>query len=86
MTHQALYQKYTFPILLLMVLLVAADANAAQMIGRETLFSFNAVQVLKTNDPATQPYVEVFNYFFTIQMFFGVYAVFLRLVIRVFRM
>ncbi|MDO5675674.1 MAG: hypothetical protein Q4G66_12290 [bacterium] len=79
--------RYTlFAVVLLVVSLVVVDADAAQTIGRDTAFKFNAVQVLKTDDPATQPYVDVFNYFFTIQMFFGVFACFLRLVIRVFRM
>lgn len=69
-------------------LLVAlfADSAFASTIGRDTVFSFRPVSVLQANTAEMVPYVGIFNFFFTLELFFGIFACFLRLVIRVFRM
>ena len=64
---------------------------AADSIGRDTVFHIPVMQVLKVNAVgANKEYVEasvaVYNFFFTLQLFFGVFACYLRLIIRVFRM
>ena len=63
----------------------------SNVIGRDTVFNIPVMQVLKvTPTGPNKEYVEasvaVFNFFFTLQLFFGVFACYLRLIIRVFRM
>ena len=65
--------------------------SGSNVIGRDTVFHIPVMQVLKVNAVgANKEYVEasvaVFNFFFTLQLFFGVFACYLRLIIRVFRM
>lgn len=80
---------------LLLTLLLCITCNpafAANTIGKDTEFSIRVPQVLKAKAELaeSQEYVEasvaLFNYFFWIQVFFGLYACFLRLVFRVLRM
>ena len=67
-------------------------AFAANTIGKDTEFLIRVPQVLKAKAELAESkeYVEasvaLFNYFFWIQVFFGLYACFLRLVFRVLRM
>lgn len=78
-----------FACLPLLVALFADSAFAstfASTIGRDTVFSFRPVSVLQANTAEMVPYVGIFNFFFTLELFFGIFACFLRLVIRVFRM
>lgn len=65
--------------------------SGSNVIGRDTVFNIPVMQVLKVRASGpNQEYVEasvaVFNFFFTLQLFFGVFACYLRLIIRVFRM
>ncbi len=69
-----------------LLLLFSSSALAEGVIGRDTYFSLKTASILITDDENMSPYVQVFNYFFTIELFFGLVAVFLKQVIRVFRM
>jgi hypothetical protein len=52
-------------------------------IGSTSIFSLEPLQVL-TTDPVE--YGQAFNFFFSIEVFFGLFALFIRLILRVFRM
>ena len=67
---------------LLLILALASPACAEGVIGRDTLFNIATVQVLSGNEP----YNQAFNFFFTLELFFGLFALWMRLLIRVFRM
>ena len=61
-------------------------AEAGSVIGQSRMFSLTPMDVLKAENTEMEPYCQVFNYFFTIQIFFGLFALWLRIVFRVFRM
>lgn len=71
--------------ILLVLLALAAPAYAEGVIGRDHLISVNTVQYLVPK-PENASYVQVFNYFFTIELLTGVLGAFLYQVIKVFRM
>ncbi len=56
------------------------------VIGVDKEFKFKAVQFLLATTSEQQPYVDAFNYFFTIELFCGLLALWIRLVMRVVRM
>lgn len=74
------------PFFVLIVLLCSiSPALAEGVIGRDQVITVNTVQFLAaTTENAS--YVQVFNYFFTIELLTGVLGAFLYQVIRVFRM
>lgn len=69
-----------------LLLFASCDPVFAATIGQDRVFNIQTISLLQASTPEMEPYVQVFNFFFTLQLFFGVYACFLRLVIRVFRM
>jgi len=74
------------PFLILLVLLTFATPVCAEgVIGRDHLISVKTVQYLVPT-PENASYVQVFNYFFTIELLTGVLGAFLYQVIKVFRM
>lgn len=76
--------KQSFLVLLILIS-VASPALAEGVIGRDQVITVNTVQFLAaTTENAA--YVQVFNYFFTIELLTGVLGAFLYQVIRVFRM
>ncbi len=69
----------------LLLSLSVAPAFANGVIGRDQVITVNTVQFLaSTTENAA--YVQVFNYFFTIELLTGVLGAFLYQVIKVFRM
>lgn len=74
------------PFLVLLVLLGSiSPAFAEGVIGRDQVLTVNTVQFLAaTTENAA--YVQVFNYFFTIELLTGVLGAFIYQVIKVFRM
>lgn len=76
--------KQSFLVLLILIS-VASPALAEGVIGRDQVISVNTVQFL-TATAENAAYVQVFNYFFTIELLTGVLGAFLYQVIRVFRM
>ncbi len=84
--------KILFLILVTLATLTAFEtvvpdvAEAGKVIGQSRRFKLAPMEVLKPETPEMQPYCQTFNYFFTIQMFFGLFALWLRIVIGVFRM
>ena len=77
--------RYFLWTLLAVVFLACPNAFAEGIVGRDQAISVNTVQFLMpTGEDA--PYVQVFNYFFTIELLTGVIGAFLYQVIKVFRM
>lgn len=74
------------PFFILVVLLtLATSVHAEGVIGRDQVISVNTVQFLASTTENAE-YVQVFNYFFTIELLTGVLGAFLYQVIKVFRM
>lgn len=71
--------------LALAFLVLPVMAHADGVIGVDSLFGINAVEFL-VPDPTYPEYAQVFNYFFTIEIFAGLVGLFIRILLRVFRM
>lgn len=70
--------------LLIFLLLISIPefCSASQgVIGQDNTFNLKTVKVLVGSDPM----FDVFNYFFTIQLFFGAFAFFIKTCLRVAR-
>lgn len=75
-------------LLLGLVLLVAsmpAFAADGEIIGRTTVFHLTPSSVLVANDPAEAAGVQAFNYFFCLEVFVALLAVWVRMFISVFK-
>lgn len=82
---------YSFFLIILLPCQLSAQGNSnppgqgsSAVIGVDQLFEIEPVEFLKTT--GNEPYNDVFNYFFTIQIFAGLMALFLRICLRVLRM
>ncbi len=72
-------------LVLLILLAAATPAFADGVIGRDQVITVNTAQFLVATTENAE-YVQVFNYFFTIELLTGVLGAFLYQVIKVFRM
>ena len=75
----------TIALALAILLLVSGNQAVAGVIGETTTFSLVPAPVLTTTDPAEAAGVQAFNYFFTIEIFFGLVAVWVRLALSLFK-
>ena len=57
----------------------------AGVVGVDTSFSLPVVDFLQP-DVSNPEYAQVFNYFVTLEIFAGILALFIRIVLRTFRM
>ena len=74
------------PFFVLIVLLCSvSSAYADGVIGRDQIITVNTVQFLASTTENAE-YVQVFNYFFTIELLTGVLGAFIYQVLKVFRM
>jgi len=71
---------------LALLLLIPTLAYADGVIGVDRLFTIHPVVFLVAKNADEQPYVLAFNYFFTIEIFVGLVALWLRWLMRVLRM
>jgi hypothetical protein len=76
----------TVATLLVFETVVPDTAEAGTVIGQSRMFNLAPMDLLQAETSEMEPYCQAFNYFFTIQLFFGLFALWLRIVIRVFRM
>ena len=70
----------------LLILLVPACSWAEGVIGLDKEFHILPIKFLIAKTSEEEPYVLAFNYFFTLEIFVGLFALWLRLVVRPFRM
>lgn len=75
-----------FLIIFLFLILLPTTGFCEGVIGVDKEFTIKPVQYLIANTSEQKPYVEAFNYFFTIELFSGLLALWIRLVMRVARM
>lgn len=75
-------------ILFLLIALVSLPSTsfAEGVIGVDQFFSIQPVSFLLAKTVDEEPYVVAFNYFFTIEIFVGLMALWLRWLMRVLRM
>ncbi len=71
-------------LLIILLVFVPSICFAEGIIGVDTQFSFTPVNFLTTN-PENPEYSQVFNFFFTLELFAGLMALWLRLLFRVIR-
>ncbi|WP_028582388.1 hypothetical protein [Desulfogranum japonicum] len=69
----------------LLLLFGPIRAHAAS-IGIDTDFNITPMQVLVADDAAYASYVEVYNYFFTLSCFWGLFGLWARLLFRIFKL
>lgn len=71
----------------LLVMLAAFTCFAAdgEVIGQTTVFHLVPSAVLVANDPAEAAGVQAFNYFFCLEVFVGLLAVWVRMFLSVFK-
>ena len=79
--------RSAFILLVFFALLVLPSTSLAEgVIGVDRFFSLQPVSFLVAKTTDEQPYVAAFNYFFTIEIFVGLLALWLRWLMRVLRM
>ena len=79
--------RSAFILLLFVALLVLPSTSFAEgIIGVDRFFSLQPVSFLLAKTVGEEPYVAAFNYFFTIEIFVGLVALWLRWLMRVLRM
>jgi len=79
--------RSTFIFLLLLALLFLPSIGLAEgVIGVDRYFNIQPVSFLMAKTADEEPYVAAFNYFFTIEIFVGLFALWLRWLMRVLRM
>jgi hypothetical protein len=74
-----------FFLVLVGLLFLPGASHAENVIGLDTVFDFAVLPVLTTN-PSNPEYAQVFNFFFSIQVYFGLFCLWMRLLFRLFRM
>ena len=67
-----------------MLCAVVCMADEGQVIGRTAVFNLVAPVVLTTADPSLQPGIDMFNFFFGLEVFVGMSAAFFKIVRQVF--
>lgn len=70
-----------FP-LLLIFLFLPGTALAGSVIGVDTTFALDPIPFLATGTPEA----DIFNYFFTLEVFVGMVALFIRICLRVLKL
>lgn len=71
-----------------LVLLIAAMpvfAAPGEVIGQTTVFHLEPAAVLIANDPAEAAGVQAFNYFFCLEVFVALLAVWVRMFLSIFK-
>ena len=79
-------KRLLFLIIFSLLIFLPSTGFCEGVIGVDQQFNINPVQFLIANNTDQQPYVDAFNYFFTIELFCGLLALWIRLVMRVVRM
>ncbi len=70
------------------VLLIAAMpafAAPGEVIGQTTVFHLEPSAVLIANDPAEAAGIQAFNYFFCLELFVALFAVWVRMFLSIFK-
>jgi hypothetical protein len=70
---------------ILLLFLLLPGVACAEAIGADTVFSFAPIEFL-TPSVDNPENAAVFNYFFTIEIFCGMVGLFVRLLLRTFRL
>lgn len=65
---------------LIIFLLAPCTSFAAGVIGQDMTITVNTLQILDTGNPE---YDAVYNFFFTTQIFIGLVAFYLKLILRI---
>jgi hypothetical protein len=71
--------------MLVLLLTYACYAADGEIIGQTSVFHLTPSAVLIANDPSEEAGVQAFNYFFCIELFFGLFAVWLKMLFSVFK-
>ena len=66
-------------LLIILLLLLPVQAYAGAVIGQDDVFNIQPIVFLATGTPEA----DVFNYFFTLEIFAGMVALFIRILFRV---
>lgn len=71
--------------LLVMLAAITCFAADGEVIGQTTVFHLVPSAILVANDPAEAAGVQAFNYFFCLEVFVGLLAVWVRMFLSVFK-
>jgi hypothetical protein len=71
--------------MLVILMTFACYAADGEVIGQTTVFHLTPSPVLVANDPAEAAGVQAFNYFFCLEVFVALLAVWVRMFISVFK-
>lgn len=71
--------------LVLLIAAMPAFAAPGEVIGQTTVFHLEPTAVLIANDPAEAAGVQAFNYFFCLEVFVALLAVWVRMFLSVFK-
>ena len=69
-------------IIIIVIIVLFPSVALSETIGIDTIFSIVPIDLISDNPP----YDDVFNYFFTLEIFIGLFALWLRLVIKPLKM
>ena len=68
--------------LLMLLLLFPVQAYAGAVIGQDNVFNIQPIVFLTSGTPEA----DVFNYFFTLEVFAGMLALFIRILLKVLKL
>ena len=71
--------------MLVMLTAYACCAADGEIIGQTSVFHLVPDAVLIANDPSEEAGVQAFNYFFCLEVFFGILAVWVKMLLSIFK-